>query len=261
MTDEGKASEVKQGTEVSASVGVSAESASAVRRMAQLSERARDCTPACCATTVTLRLADGGSRSTGTHPDVDALVGFETETGDGPDIDALASSASVWSDDLVTDTRWPRFRYHALGMGLRTFRALPVRRNGMTAVVGLCGFRAGALPASAEPPVQALAEAFLDGLVRDHGLASVTVEVDQLKTALATRALVDRATGMVMRALDCDADQAFAMLRSISQRTNRKLNEIAQDIVETDSQALARRLRGVGRRPARFTHGGGPPAT
>ncbi|MFI6896489.1 hypothetical protein ACIBM4_20500 [Streptomyces sp. NPDC050256] len=32
-----------------------------------------------------------------------------------------------------------------------------------------------------EPPPRALAEEFLDGLVHDEGLASVTVEVDQLK--------------------------------------------------------------------------------
>ncbi|HEY9327946.1 MAG TPA: ANTAR domain-containing protein [Streptomyces sp.] len=241
-----------------ASVGLSAESASAVRRLAQLSVQARDCTPACCASTVTLRLADGMHRTVSTHPDIDALASFEEETGEGPNVDAPSSSASVWSRDLVTDQRWPRFRYYALGMGLRTFRALPVHGDGMTAVVGLAGYRAGALPASVEPPVRALAEEFLDGLVRDHGFASVTAEVDQLKGALATRALVDRATGMVMRALDCDADEAFEILRRISQGTNRKLNQIAQELVDTDGQVLARRLRGIGRRASRTARGCGP---
>ncbi|MER6119389.1 ANTAR domain-containing protein [Streptomyces sp. NPDC001743] len=246
---------------MSPSAGLSAESASAVRRLAQLSVQARDCTPACCASTVTLWLADGVHRTASTHPDIDALASFEEETGEGPDVEAPASSASVRSGDLVTETRWPRFRYYALGMGLRTFRALPVRRNGMTAVVGLAGYRAGTLPASVEPPVRALAEESLDALVRDHGLASVTVEVGQLKGALATRALVDRATGMVMRALDCDADRAFGILRSISQGTNRKLDQIAQDVVDTDSDLLARRLRGIGRRASRSARGGGPPVS
>ena len=259
--DGGKAFCVKHASEVSTSAGLSAESASAVRRLAQLGVQARDCTPACCASTVTLCLADGLYRTASTHPDIDALASFAEETGEGPGVDALASSASVWSGDLVTDTRWPRFRYYALGMGLRTFRALPVSGNGMTTVVGLGGYRAGSLPASVEPPVRALAEEFLDGLVRDHGFASVTVEVDQLKGALATRALVDRAAGMVMRVLDCDADQAFEILRSISQGTNRKLNRIAQDIVDTDSRLLARRLRGIGRRTSRPVRGGGPPAS
>ncbi|WP_222724135.1 ANTAR domain-containing protein [Streptomyces sp. OR43] len=249
---------MKHASEVSASAGLSAESASAVRRLAQLSIQARDCTPACCASTVTLRLTDGMNRTVSTHPDIDALASFEEETGEGPDVDASASSASVWSRDLVTDTRWSRFRYYALGMGLRTFRALAVHGDGMTVVIGLAGYRAGALPASVEPPVRALAEECLDGLVRDHGFASVTAEVDQLKGALATRALVDRATGMVMRALDCDADEAFEILRSISQGTNRKLNQIAQELVDTDSQVLARRLRGIGRRASRAARGGAP---
>lgn len=235
---------MKQGSEVSRAAGLSAESASTARRITQLGVRARDCAPACCATTVSLRLTDGRSRTAGTHPDIDALASFEQDTGEGPGIDALTSPTAVSSGDLVSETRWPRFRYHALGMGLRTFRALPVRGDGMVVVVGLGGYRAGSLPPSAEPPVRALAEEFLDGLVRDHDLATLTVEVGQLRGALATRALVDRATGMVMRALDCDADQAFEVLRGISQGTNRKLRRIAQEIVETDSRLLARRLRG-----------------
>lgn len=252
---------MKQGSEVSWSAGLSAESASAVRRMAQLSVQASDCTPACCATTVTLCLADGGYRTASTHPDLDALASLEWETGEGPDFDALTSAGAVSSDNLVTDTRWPRFRFHALRSGLRTFRALPVRRNGMTTVVGLGGYRAGGLPVSVEPPLRALAEEFLDGLVRDHGFASATVEVGQLKDALATRALVDRATGMVMRGLDCDEDQAFALLRSISQGSNRKLTQIARDVVATDSRVLQRRLGAIVRRTSRSARGGGrPPA-
>lgn len=208
---------------------------------------------------MTLCLADAGRTTASTHPDLDALASLEWETGEGPDVDALASRVSVSSGDLVTDARWPRFRYHALSLGLRTFRALPVRRNGMATVIGLCGYRAGALPASVEPPLRALAEEFLDALVRDEGLASVTVEVEQLKDALATRALVDRAAGMIMRGLDCDADQAFGVLRSISQGTNRKLSDIAQDIVDTDSPALERRLRAIARRPSRRARADAPP--
>jgi AmiR/NasT family two-component response regulator len=54
-----------------------------------------------------------------------------------------------------------------------------------------------------------------------------------LSQALATRQLIGQAMGIIMARENCSSDQAFAVLRAASQRTNRKLREIAADIVRS----------------------------
>ncbi|WP_338059909.1 ANTAR domain-containing protein [Streptomyces ossamyceticus] len=67
-------------------------------------------------------------------------------------------------------------------------------------------------------------------------------ELDQLGAALRTRPVVDQACGIVMHVLGCDAEAAFAVLRRISQGTNRKLAEVASVVVEKRGRGLEREL-------------------
>lgn len=53
----------------------------------------------------------------------------------------------------------------------------------------------------------------------------------QLQTALETARTIGRAQGVLMARQNCCADDAFDMLRRASQRSNRKLREIAQEII------------------------------
>ncbi|MEU8675515.1 GAF and ANTAR domain-containing protein [Streptomyces sp. NPDC048560] len=222
---------------------VNTESASAVQRTTQLSIRALECAPACCGTAVTLRVPGGGHRTTATHPDLAALARLQETTGEGPEADAFALCEPVVSQDLITDTRWPLFRAQALATGLRACLAVPVRTKDLLTTVTLYAFRQDALPLSVRQPVRALAEDFADGLLRDHAYASAQVEVRQLKKAITSHAVIDRACGIVMRVVGCDADEAFALLRAISQGTNHKLGEIAEEVVASNGHGLAHSLR------------------
>lgn len=76
----------------------------------------------------------------------------------------------------------------------------------------------------------------------DHGedveqLAATLTEVEQelegLRVAMATRAVIEQAKGMLMLREGCDADAAFAMLVDLSQRGHRKLVDVARTIVAT----------------------------
>jgi hypothetical protein len=53
----------------------------------------------------------------------------------------------------------------------------------------------------------------------------------QLELALLSRALIDQAKGIVMATVRCTADEAFALLTEQSQRQNRNLRDVAQEIV------------------------------
>lgn len=55
----------------------------------------------------------------------------------------------------------------------------------------------------------------------------------QLHEALATRDLIGQAKGVLMERESCDADRAFDMLRRASQRSNKKLHNVAADLLDT----------------------------
>jgi hypothetical protein len=53
----------------------------------------------------------------------------------------------------------------------------------------------------------------------------------QLKDAVVARSIVDQAKGILMHALDCDADEALQRLRQESQRRHVKVTEVAAEVV------------------------------
>jgi AmiR/NasT family two-component response regulator len=58
-------------------------------------------------------------------------------------------------------------------------------------------------------------------------------EVEQLRAALASARHIGAAIGIVMAAHRCTEDEAFEMLACASMHQNRKLREVAGDVVRT----------------------------
>lgn len=55
---------------------------------------------------------------------------------------------------------------------------------------------------------------------------------DQLRQAVDSRELIGVAKGIFMERQSCTRDEAFDLLRRASQRENRKLRELAEELVE-----------------------------
>jgi len=66
-------------------------------------------------------------------------------------------------------------------------------------------------------------------------LAGLRHEVEHLRLAMASRATIEQAKGIVMLMLGCDADTAFATMVDWSQRSNVKLRTVATDLVSAVS--------------------------
>jgi curved DNA-binding protein CbpA len=61
---------------------------------------------------------------------------------------------------------------------------------------------------------------------------ALTAEVDQLRIARDSNRRIGMALGMVMNQLHVNDEQAFDVLRRISQNTNRKLRDVAEDVIQ-----------------------------
>ncbi len=64
---------------------------------------------------------------------------------------------------------------------------------------------------------------------------SLHQEVDDLRDALETRKLVERAKGILMRRLNLTEEEAFRRMQRRSQNENKRLGEIAQAIITADA--------------------------
>ena len=97
--------------------------------------------------------------------------------------------------------------------------------------------RAASLALQDEAPDLRLSVQQIDALLADfcHDEAEfdvVRAEVEQLKQAMLSRAVIEQAKGILVGAEHCTPDDAFEVLRRASQRENVKLRTIATRIVE-----------------------------
>ncbi|MBD0741583.1 ANTAR domain-containing response regulator [Streptomyces sp. CBMA152] len=213
-------------------------SATPVRMLSRLAEQSVRCAPATCGAVATIADSGPERRVTATHPDLAPLVSVQLACGDGPIPTALDVGAPVDSEDLLTEDRWPGYRALALESGVRACVTLPFRRSGIEVTLSLYSFRPGPLDEAARSVIGILGEETTARLVRERRYHAALAEVEQLETALRSRPVIDQASGIVMHVLGCGAEDAFGVLRSLSQRANRKLSEVAEGVVRTKGRGL-----------------------
>jgi GAF domain-containing protein len=155
------------------------------------------------------------------------------DTGYGPCLDAAASGRTITILDTSNEQTYPDFAAQAHSLGVRRVMsvALPVPQRTLGAInmygMGETPFEEAGTEAArgfASHAAVAVANAAL--------YANTAQFAEQMQQALTSRAVIDQAKGILMRDNRCSADEAFAMLTQASNRSNRKLREIAQALVE-----------------------------
>lgn len=167
-----------------------------------------------------------------THPEVAELFNLQHARREGPSYDTMRLARPVICDDILIETRWPRFTAAALRRGIRCLATTLHTDDQVMVTMTLYGVRADALKRT-ELPFAALLTA------QGSAAAANTVHFDnvhrtaiQLQEAVDTHAVVDQACGILMQATGCDADDAFRRLRRVSQTRHIKLTALARRIVE-----------------------------
>jgi GAF domain-containing protein len=160
-------------------------------------------------------------------------VQFDEENG--PAVTAVAEGRTVVADDIAADPRWaaggPRV---AVESGFRAVVAVPLGSGGQVL---------GALTVYASTPGSfdrgAVAGAELLAAPAEARVANVRAYraslhvAEELRHGLVSRAVIDQAKGILMVQHGLTADQAFAVLTRFSQQENRKLREVAADLVDS----------------------------
>jgi hypothetical protein len=179
-----------------------------------------------------------------TDPVGEQLAELQLMLGEGPCHDVLTSAAPVLAadlDDAEPGRRWPAFIPAARELGAGAVFAFPLIVGAIQAgVLGLYRGSPGPLPDRQLGDLLILADmatAMLLGSTNGDHQDGDGARLDGQAPDLAVhRAEIDQATGMLTVQLGVPAVEAFARLRAYAYSQDRRLAEVAGDIV-------ARRLR------------------
>jgi putative methionine-R-sulfoxide reductase with GAF domain len=181
-------------------------------------------------------LDESGEPTTGIFTDVDApeIDAAQYESGRGPCLDAWRQEQVVRVDDVDASTAYPEFERAAADHGVHSTISLPLMADGRG--IGALNLYSTATAAFSEQDEAVLSEiAWPMAAVLSNAQAYWgAVELgQQLREAMDSRSVIEQAKGVLMAtSKGVDADQAFVLLRAASQRENRKLRDIASEIVE-----------------------------
>ena len=153
-------------------------------------------------------------------------------TGEGPGLSAATKQAPVIDVlDLHADDRWPRFAAAVAHLGIRS--ALSFH---LYTVTGGAIDTVGALTVYATRPAAFSRDSIDTGiaLASHTAIAVAAAELGtHLRTALRSRDVIGQAKGILMERFKITAEQAFDLLIAASQRTHRKLRDLAELLTVT----------------------------
>jgi hypothetical protein len=185
-------------------------------------------------------MASSSARETVHATDAVAAVLEELQLtlGQGPCMDTFSDGGPVLAVDLrlrESLNRWPAFTPAALDSGVRAVFALPLQVGAIRlGALDLYRTRAGGLSSHELADALIFAETvcmlLLDGAA---GAQPDTAELAwQRDDPTAHQAVVHQATGMVLVQLRVSAEAAFARLRAYAYVHDRRLADVARDVVE-----------------------------
>jgi hypothetical protein len=166
---------------------------------------------------------------------------LQYELGGGPCVDTVLEDSVHCSPDLTHDPRWPVYGARvAAELGVRSalaYRLTLVPDPELIAGLNLYSDVTGAFDAHTQ---------WAGTLLATHAAWAVSLEMtrqraENLEAALRSNREIGTAIGVLMAQHKLTRDQAHELLRVASQDSNRKMAELATEVVETGELSMPRR--------------------
>jgi GAF domain-containing protein len=189
--------------------------------------------PNCAAASVTIIEREHAITVGSTSDTAQALDDAQYTAGDGPCLTAARHGVMVRIDDTTAEQRWPDFCRQAADNGVHSSLSLPLRlsRDNTWGGFNLYGPVVGGFSDVDEELCHAFATqaSIVVSNVQAYW-ASLELSAN-LSRAMESRAVIEQAKGILMSTHRVSADDAFDLLVARSQTQNRKLREVAGDVV------------------------------
>jgi GAF domain-containing protein len=173
-----------------------------------------------------------------TDPLVHQIDRVQYELRSGPCVEALHSDRPVVATDLRTSRRWPEFGPVSAELGVRSMLSYRLhleddgREEGVH-VLGGMNLYARRPRAFDVEEVQALLPVLAAFCALAIWGGSLAAQARSMETALSSSRDIGAAQGILMERYKVPREEAFGLLAVTSQRTNRKLRDVALHLVDT----------------------------
>lgn len=187
--------------------------------------------PSCEEAGVTLENDGRATTRVSTGPTAETVDAYQYEIDEGPCVEAGDSGRPVLIGDMAHEMRWPRFASFAASQGVQSSYAIPMSLK--SEVIGVLNLYSvdDAFGSADEQIGIRFAEQAALAVSHASTFAKTRDMIDHLHRALETRDVIGAAVGIMMQRDNLTMDAAFASLTEISQHQNRKLREVAENIV------------------------------
>jgi GAF domain-containing protein len=205
--------------------------------LTRVSGLARRTIPGAEEVSVTFLGQEGAHTAAFTGPLALHLDELQYEYGHGPCLAAARDAAVVTVSDMSTEVRWPDWTVRAVQAGALSSLSigLPIQES-VTGALNIYGVKPNAFDDDAATLAQTFAGYAAVALANAHLYDTTATLAAQMQSAMESRAVIEQAKGIIMGERRCTADEAFAILAKISQDSNRKLRDVAAQIVNRVAQ-------------------------
>ena len=153
--------------------------------------------------------------------------------GFGPCLACVEGGEPVVINDLASDHRWQDWGAEAARRGAGSSMSIPVPvQREVSAALNVYSTEAHSFDDGNVELGKTFSAYAGVALANMHLYEAQAQVAEHLQRALASRAVIEQAKGILMGQRQCDAQAAFDLLVKLSQDTNRKLRDVAQALVE-----------------------------
>ncbi len=169
-----------------------------------------------------------------------AVDGAQLQAGEGPCLSAYTTGTVMVCQDLREDPRWQRLAPLAVPLGVAAVLGCPIRTDKHSlGVLNIYSREPDVFDERDRYVADLLVSAVLAVVQETRDRQELTALSHQLREALDSRAVIDQAKGILMSRGRYGADTAFAQLVAASRRSNVKVRDIAQLVVDDATREAA----------------------
>jgi GAF domain-containing protein len=213
---------------------------SVLQRVVDLAQRAM---PAGAEVSMTLIRGEHPTTAAYTGQLADDLDETQYERGHGPCLEAALGGHLIEIADGRAEDRWPDYLPTFLDRGALSALAAPVPAAHLAAALNVYAPTAQAFTDDDRAALTTFAAYAGAALTNMDALQDARELADGLQKAMQFRSVIEQAKGVLIERHKLTPDQAFRMLADTSMHTNRKVRDVAEQLVLTGELDLGPRAR------------------
>jgi GAF domain-containing protein len=158
---------------------------------------------------------------------------LEQAIGDGPCLKALREMSTVLIEDVSSDLRWPELNRKFVEANVHSSLGVPLQISSeASAALNFFASKPRAFTPNVYAKAKGFAAAARSTLHLSVRIGTALSRAEDLEAAMKNKTAINLACGVIMGQNRCTQAEAIAILTKVASNRNRKLREVATELIE-----------------------------